>query len=388
MTDNDVYISDSAGMNVNTDDAYAYQYAETTTNTNTFRLFVARSLGYLVGFGSLMLYTPIAVRVSRQKHADGLVLSTWWLKLSSYLLSDAYYVRKKYDISTYAETVIITIESIVVLALVAFYQKRTEDASFWIMLSALVLGSLYAFTIAPNDLIALGQLSSVFINTAALVPQFHHNFVTKTKGDYSPLTATLAWAGCLVRIFTTITLNNSDPVLMVTFFSAFCANFTLLLQILYYGTRIEGLSFLQVFMADVATADAATTISANTTTHSHHHDHGSDDDAADSYNKIVEHGDGYTDRLSALQRREETQTQAQTQKATECSALRRRPALEMVELKLPGSAASSPSIAGNDGDGVGGKRYGSLGERINEPGNKNINSDSNAALHHESGILL
>mmetsp|Transcript_5491 Transcript_5491/g.10602 ORF Transcript_5491/g.10602 Transcript_5491/m.10602 type:complete len:339 (+) Transcript_5491:1-1017(+) len=307
-------------------------YATDDAETNTFRLFVARSLGYLVGFGSLMLYTPIAVRVSRQKHADGLVMSTWWLKLSSYLLSDAYYVRKKYDLSTYAETVIITIESVVILGLVAFYQKRTEEISFWIMLSALVLASLYAFTIAPNDLIALGQLSSMFVNTAALVPQFHHNFVTKTKGDYSPLTATLAWCGCLVRIFTTITLNNSDPVLMVTFFSAFCANFTLLLQILYYGTRIEGLSFSQVFMADVVAADAAA--AATTTTHSYHHEHGSDYDAA----------------------------------------------LEVTE--LTSSAATSLSI-GNAG--VSGKLYGSRGERINEPGNTDNSNTNNSDRYSTVG---
>jgi hypothetical protein len=53
----------------------------------------AKSIGYLIGFGSLILYTPIAIRIFRQKHANGLVISTWWLKLCSYILSDIYYTR-------------------------------------------------------------------------------------------------------------------------------------------------------------------------------------------------------------------------------------------------------------------------------------------------------
>ena len=216
----------------------------------TFQLFIAKALGYLVGFGSLMLYTPIAIRICRQKHADGLVMSTWWLKLSSYMLSDIYYVRKKYDFSTYAEILIITIESIVVLFLVAFYQRRMEEISFWCLLATIVLVSIYGFTgFAPNSVISLGQLSSVFINSLALIPQFHHNYTTKTKGDYSPLTASLASAGCLVRMFTTVTLNHSDPVLMISFLSAFIVNIALLIQILYYGIRVEGLNFLQIFMS-------------------------------------------------------------------------------------------------------------------------------------------
>ena len=43
---------------------------------------IARWLGFVVGAGSLLLYTPIAARVYRQRSADGLTLSTWWLKLA------------------------------------------------------------------------------------------------------------------------------------------------------------------------------------------------------------------------------------------------------------------------------------------------------------------
>ena len=61
---------------------------------------VATALGYLVGAGSLALYTPIVWRVSRQGDASGLTLSTWWLKLASYSCSDVYSIAQGYPIST------------------------------------------------------------------------------------------------------------------------------------------------------------------------------------------------------------------------------------------------------------------------------------------------
>ena len=49
---------------------------------------LAEGLGYLIGAASILLYTPIAVRILRTKSADGLTVSTWWLKLTSYTCTD------------------------------------------------------------------------------------------------------------------------------------------------------------------------------------------------------------------------------------------------------------------------------------------------------------
>ena len=219
-----------------------------------FQEFLARILGYLVGFGSIMLYTPIAVRLCRQKHADGLVMSTWWLKICSYLLSDVYFLRKGYELSTYVETVVITVEAFIVLLLVAHFQKRFAETTFWLLAGILVGAVWYGLTIAPEALVATGQMGSAVVNVVALIPQFWHNYSMRTKGDYSPLTAGLAFAGCGIRLFTTITLNNSDPVLMFTFVLAMAINGALMWQIFYYGIVAEGLSIWQVLLADVVTA--------------------------------------------------------------------------------------------------------------------------------------
>ena len=67
--------------------------------------------------------------------------------------------------------------------------------------------------------------------------------------------ASLASAGCAIRIYTTIALTDSDPILLGTFAAAFLLNSALLFQILYYGVFVEGLSPVAVFMADVKSVE-------------------------------------------------------------------------------------------------------------------------------------
>ena len=216
---------------------------------------LATALGYLIGAGSLLLYTPIAVRVVRQKAANGLALSTWWLKLGSYLCSDIFYITKGYPISTYVETLTITVEAGVVLLLVAYFQQSLFIVRFVGLASMFALLTAYGLTIAPPEVVAFGQASSVALNSGALVPQFLLNMRNQTKGDYSPVTAGLASAGCAIRIYTTIALTDSDPILLGTFAAAFLLNSALLCQILYYGVFVEGLSPVTVFMADVKSVE-------------------------------------------------------------------------------------------------------------------------------------
>ena len=43
-------------------------------------------------------YTPIAVRVVKQGSADGLSVSTWWLKLTAYTFSNIYFFKNAYPV--------------------------------------------------------------------------------------------------------------------------------------------------------------------------------------------------------------------------------------------------------------------------------------------------
>ena len=55
---------------------------------------LAEILGYMVGAGPLLLYTPIAVRVLRQRHADGLAISTWTSIKFMSALTEQHFTKK------------------------------------------------------------------------------------------------------------------------------------------------------------------------------------------------------------------------------------------------------------------------------------------------------
>ena len=101
---------------------------------------LAQVLGYVVGAGSLLLYTPIICRVASNRggggangnanSAQGLALSTWWLKLSAYTATDLYCASKGFPLSTFVETAVITVEAAALVGLVAWRQGRLFDARF------------------------------------------------------------------------------------------------------------------------------------------------------------------------------------------------------------------------------------------------------------------
>jgi len=226
---------------------------------------VAKGLGYVIGTGAVLLYTPIALRIIRQESADGLVLSTWWLKLISYTCSIVYNLDKGYPLAQYVETVVLATEATVILGLVAYYQEKM-DAQLVATAVLLVVAVAIALndSMIPPEVLALGQASAAIINVFAVLPQFALNARTQTSGDYSPITASLATLGCGIRIFTTIQLAGADPLLLASTTLALVLNGSLLLQILYYGIRLEEKSLLAVMTADyVATATTTTTSSSS-----------------------------------------------------------------------------------------------------------------------------
>lgn len=216
---------------------------------------IATGLGYLLGGVSILLYTPIAIRVLRTKSADGLAISTWWLKLTSYTCTDVYNIKNGFPISAFSETLVITVEAVVILGLVTFYQQRLGVKTFVLAVTYFVVTSWALFApagVGPSDsVIAYLQGSAIVVNVASLFPQLKQNFVRKSSGSYSSVTASLASAGCAIRLFTTIELANGDPLLLLNYGVALALNLSLLLQIIYYATQKEGKTLSELYLADV-----------------------------------------------------------------------------------------------------------------------------------------
>lgn len=216
---------------------------------------IATGLGYLIGAASILLYTPIAIRVLRTKSAEGLAISTWWLKVTSYTCTDVYNIKNGFPLAAFSESLVITGEAAVILGLVAFYQRRVDVQTFLLAVIYVVVTSWALFaptSVGPSDsAIAFAQELSIALNVASLLPQLKQNFIRKSSGSYSSVTASLASAGCTIRLFTTFELANGDPLLLVNYGVALALNLSLLLQIIYYATQKEGKTLSQLYLADV-----------------------------------------------------------------------------------------------------------------------------------------
>ncbi|KAL7544761.1 hypothetical protein ACHAWF_008119 [Thalassiosira exigua] len=226
---------------------------------------LAEGLGYLVGAASVLLYAPIAVRVLRTGSARGLTASTWWLKLTSYTSSVVYNVKNGFPIAAYSETLVITLEAAIILGLVKYYQKGIDAATLALACAYIAVSSWALLSPSnvfpwgpPDEWINSAQILSTALNASALLPQLKQNWDRQASGDYSPVTASLATAGCCVRLFTTAQLADGDALLLLNYGTALVLNLSLLLQVLYFGTQKEGKSLIDLFLADVKSSDEIT----------------------------------------------------------------------------------------------------------------------------------
>ena len=68
---------------------------------------VSTAIGWLIAAGSTLLYSPMIFRVLRKKSAEGLALSTWWLKFSAYSATLVYNILRSFPLNTYVPSLVL-----------------------------------------------------------------------------------------------------------------------------------------------------------------------------------------------------------------------------------------------------------------------------------------
>ena len=71
---------------------------------------LASLLGMAMGAGSLLLYSPIVLRLWRTRKAEGMALSTWALQLFGFTAGVLYNATKGFPLTAYAETLSFTVQ--------------------------------------------------------------------------------------------------------------------------------------------------------------------------------------------------------------------------------------------------------------------------------------
>ena len=192
---------------------------------------VANALGYLMGLGSIALYSPIIIDLLKKKSADGYSTQTWIFSIFGLLCSILYPFKKGFPISTYLELIAVSIQNVGILGLVSLYKGKLREYFVAMMLATTAVYFTFTATISSEILSYILTLSIISCNYA-LIPQIYLTFQTK-KPTWNPITSFLSMSGCLVRIFTTVQLTQ-DKLTLVGYIVGFLQNLTILLQFFFY----------------------------------------------------------------------------------------------------------------------------------------------------------
>lgn len=77
-----------------------------------FKDIAAKIIGYIMGIGSMLLYSPIIITLLKTKNSDGFSISTWVFNVFGTMLAISYPVKRKFPISTYVELITVLLQGI------------------------------------------------------------------------------------------------------------------------------------------------------------------------------------------------------------------------------------------------------------------------------------
>ena len=197
---------------------------------------VAKVLGYLMGAGSLLLYSPIILKLLNTKHADGFSELTWLFNLVGLSAAVLYPYKKGFPLSTYVELLNLAIQSSAILGLVCSFKGLFDAYLAGMAIYLAVMTCLLKFTLPPQFLSAV-QVVALIVCNYACIPQIMLTFRTK-QASWSPITAIMSMVGNIVRVFTTIQLTG-DKLVLGGNLVGLVNNLTLLAQCLIYREKKE-----------------------------------------------------------------------------------------------------------------------------------------------------
>ncbi|KWU45024.1 mannose-P-dolichol utilization defect 1 protein, partial [Rhodotorula sp. JG-1b] len=207
------------------------------TSSECLKLALSKVLGLGMVAGGAILKLPQILTVVRSGSARGLSLSSYILDTvaTGITASVAYNVRNGFPFSTYGEMGFLLAQNAVLIVLITSYSARPTLPRL-VPLVAL-LGSL-AYALASPSLVPASTLSflqtlTIPISLSSKVPQIVENYKAKSTGQLSAFLVINSLAGCLARVFTTMS-ETKDPLLLWNFALAALLNGVIFAQMIVY----------------------------------------------------------------------------------------------------------------------------------------------------------
>lgn len=190
---------------------------------------IATAVGWTLSCTAMTIYTPIIASLVRERSVPASMSSTTWaLQVLGFGIFVVYHVRMGFPLSTYVDFIALVVQSFSILVLMATYRKKFDAVI------ALPIAAIVAAIYAPTHALQALQVAATGVTTFGLVPQIVRNAQSRSRGGWSPYSGVIATGANAARIFTTLTLADANPLLLVQFVARCILNSVLLVQSLVW----------------------------------------------------------------------------------------------------------------------------------------------------------
>ncbi|TBU40068.1 mannose-P-dolichol utilization defect 1 protein [Dichomitus squalens] len=201
---------------------------------------ISKGLGLGIVVGGSIMKVPQLLLIISARSARGLSLTAYVLETLAYAITLAYAYRNNFPFSTYGENLFLTIQNVIITALIVHYNPPNILASRpprqrVILAAQATIATAIPLAIFPTSTIALFQLATLPLSLFSKLPQIRQNYRAQSTGQLSAFAVISQIGGCLARLFTTAQ-EVGDPIVAAGFALALALNIVLGVQLwLYWG---------------------------------------------------------------------------------------------------------------------------------------------------------
>ncbi|KAL5482676.1 hypothetical protein ACEPAI_9270 [Sanghuangporus weigelae] len=201
---------------------------------------LSKGLGVGIVIGGSIMKVPQVLIILRARSARGLSFTAYVLETLSYAITLVYSFRNDFPFSTYGENFFLTLQNAIITVLIAYFpspslrRAKTNSVAAFTTFLATLAGAFALYYLPPTSL-ALLQLATTPLSVLSKFPQIMTNYRARSTGQLSAFAVISQIAGCLARLFTTVT-ETGDPLLFLAFATALALNCVLGAQMwMYWG---------------------------------------------------------------------------------------------------------------------------------------------------------
>ena len=188
-------------------------------------------MGYGVILGSSLSKVPQIVNIVKAASVSGLSLPMYLMETGCQIVTICYHVHRNNGFDVYGENLTLGIGNVVILCLWA----RLHNKLFLLFGSAIATAIIVKWIMNNKQLLTWLYGITIMVYVSSRLPQIYTNFATGSTGVLSPITFAFNGIGSVIRIFTSLTIN--DRMMTIGMLSSIICNSTLVAQILYYRKR-------------------------------------------------------------------------------------------------------------------------------------------------------